>query len=427
MSRRSKHSHIQIEGKVISELSTSNCRIMVVSNDILRMLAKHQEFTLFQFQRDLEEDKIQGIMQTFVSEQNKGINYFTQHGFALSLCAIGNELLIMDGQHRLEAIKRLPADYRFKVLVRIKQCHKMSDVQTDFNFMNINTKIQSIHTNCEHAFLQMSVFKVKEKIKAAYSKCFNSQKLKPSSQRVSANCSNRLHMNDFMEFFDVKRLYYLYLQNNKDLGDHEFLLNHILEINSLYSDQFYTLQRRGDIRKYLNKRDEKIVFQYNFFLSLDNVKWKKILYNQGTDLRLSLTPSYRHRLHKKKQKKRKQHIPKSLRNLVIDRDFGEQSNIGNCYVCQKRLKRCDVHMGHVIPESKGGATVADNLKTICAGCNLSMGARHLEEFKAQYFGAQPSQSQEDSPSEAAPAPVNTVPEEESTGLSALSIYFSDSE
>lgn len=419
---------MKIQGKVIPELSTTNCNIMVVSNDVLRMYAKHQDFKQFQFQRDLEEDKIQGIMQTFVKEQAKGINYFTQHGFALSLCAIGSELLIMDGQHRLEAIKRLPVDYHFKVLVRVTQCHKMSDVQTDFNYMNINTKIQSIHTNCEHAFLQTSVFQVKEKIKAAYSKCFSSQKLKPSSKRASANCSNRMHINDFMALFDVKKLYYLYLQHNKDLGDHEFLLNHILHINSLYSEQFRTLERSGDIRKYLNKRDEKIVFQYDFFLSLDNVKWKKILYSQGTELRLALTPSYRHRLHKKKQNKRKQHIPKSLRNLVIDRDFGEQSNIGHCYVCRKRLKRCDVHMGHIIPESKGGPTTARNLKSICSVCNTSMGTQHLEEFKDKYFGVQhPQETTDRAPPSGIVNSQRTVTEAVGGTLGGLSFYDSDSD
>lgn len=31
------------------------------------------------------------------------------------------------------------------------------------------------------------------------------------------------------------------------------------------------------------------------------------------------------------------------------------------------------HVGHNIPESKGGDMVLENLRPICQGCNLSMG------------------------------------------------------
>ena len=40
--------------------------------------------------------------------------------------------------------------------------------------------------------------------------------------------------------------------------------------------------------------------------------------------------------------------------------------------CQNVINVFDFHVGHVIPESKGGATTTANLKPICARCNLSM-------------------------------------------------------
>ncbi len=39
---------------------------------------------------------------------------------------------------------------------------------------------------------------------------------------------------------------------------------------------------------------------------------------------------------------------------------------------------CRLHVDHVIPVSRGGATVADNLQTLCQDCNLGKGARHVE-------------------------------------------------
>jgi hypothetical protein len=41
----------------------------------------------------------------------------------------------------------------------------------------------------------------------------------------------------------------------------------------------------------------------------------------------------------------------------------------------------DYHVGHNIPESRGGATNINNLKPICARCNLSMGNYYsIEEW-----------------------------------------------
>jgi 5-methylcytosine-specific restriction endonuclease McrA len=41
----------------------------------------------------------------------------------------------------------------------------------------------------------------------------------------------------------------------------------------------------------------------------------------------------------------------------------------------------DFHVGHNIPESKGGKTNINNLKPICARCNLSMGSQYsIEEW-----------------------------------------------
>ena len=43
------------------------------------------------------------------------------------------------------------------------------------------------------------------------------------------------------------------------------------------------------------------------------------------------------------------------------------------------------HAGHIVPESIGGVTTIQNLKCICSTCNLSMGCKHLEQFKKDHF------------------------------------------
>jgi len=41
-----------------------------------------------------------------------------------------------------------------------------------------------------------------------------------------------------------------------------------------------------------------------------------------------------------------------------------------------------VHMDHVVPVSRGGLHCAENLLPACASCNLSKGAKLLEEMAA---------------------------------------------
>ena len=66
-------------------------------------------------------------------------------------------------------------------------------------------------------------------------------------------------------------------------------------------------------------------------------------------------------------------IPKALREQVWLKYFGKKYN-HKCYVkwCENNINVFDFQVGHNIPESKGGATVIENLRPICSRCNLSM-------------------------------------------------------
>ena len=63
----------------------------------------------------------------------------------------------------------------------------------------------------------------------------------------------------------------------------------------------------------------------------------------------------------------KQHIPLNLRRRVIERDGI------HCVYCDDDLSNAEIHMDHVIPESKGGATTYANLQVTCRKCNLAKG------------------------------------------------------
>lgn len=83
-------------------------------------------------------------------------------------------------------------------------------------------------------------------------------------------------------------------------------------------------------------------------------------------------------------RKRKVNIPKSLRRVVWEREFGKAYS-AKCPIkwCTTIIDVWTAHYGHGVPECKEGKTVAENLRPICAACNLSMGSQYtIDQFSA---------------------------------------------
>jgi 5-methylcytosine-specific restriction endonuclease McrA len=78
-----------------------------------------------------------------------------------------------------------------------------------------------------------------------------------------------------------------------------------------------------------------------------------------------------------KNKKKKQKIPKAIREQCWIQNFGEVYQ-HKCYIdwCENLINVFNFQVGHDIPESKGGSLNIDNLKPICSRCNLSMGNKY---------------------------------------------------
>ena len=70
---------------------------------------------------------------------------------------------------------------------------------------------------------------------------------------------------------------------------------------------------------------------------------------------------------------RKANIPKAVREQCWLLEFGKVYE-HSCYIswCSNTINVFDFHVGHDKPESDGGTLDIDNIKPICARCNLSM-------------------------------------------------------
>lgn len=113
---------------------------------------------------------------------------------------------------------------------------------------------------------------------------------------------------------------------------------------------------------------------------------KAELLEMWNDEHMLYNPDWNKPSSKNKPKQRKTRIPASLKKLVWNTYIGESVGSSKCLCCNyTMIQQIDFHCGHVVPEAKGGPTTVENLRPICAQCNLCMGTANLEEFKRKFF------------------------------------------
>ena len=349
-----------IIGKDIG-VSDKNCGIKKIDTKHIIEYLDKGIIIIPKFQRELEEDKIDSIENEFIERHKNDENYLIKHGYTLSLCKIGNkkEIYLIDGQHRIEAMKRIyNKGYNPDIIVRIQLCSNLEQMKTDFKQLNSNSKIPILYKCFENDFIQELLLDIKQQLKVEYGSAFN------KSKNINSN-SNRLHLDSFLELFDLDRL-------NKETKTKTTLYQELIDINDEIS---YMLENdeEKETRYYITHADKKIIDNCGFYLSLKNIEWMERLYDSNYDFNF------------KPITYKKSNIPKSLSKKVYDRDVGSREYIGPCFVCTNEITRDSGHIGHIIPEYLGGETHLDNLKAICAGCNLSMGTQNLIGYKNKYF------------------------------------------
>lgn len=104
---------------------------------------------------------------------------------------------------------------------------------------------------------------------------------------------------------------------------------------------------------------------------------------------MNISPNIAHIIKQNVKPKRKRVI--RLKKTKIPRALREQVwliSVGKLYEkkciidwCNNMMNVFDFHVGHNIPESKGGSTTIENLKPICSRCNSSMSNNYsIEEW-----------------------------------------------
>jgi diadenosine tetraphosphate (Ap4A) HIT family hydrolase len=77
-------------------------------------------------------------------------------------------------------------------------------------------------------------------------------------------------------------------------------------------------------------------------------------------------------------------IPGSLRYRVL------QESGGRCALCGATQKERPLNVDHIIPGSKGGKNVYENLQVLCSLCNQEKGNKDRRDFRADQPAVQPA-------------------------------------
>jgi len=146
---------------------------------------------------------------------------------------------------------------------------------------------------------------------------------------------------------------------------------------SIYSTTKYNKKNKNDNdnnkQKYIPKKINTNHFKYNKRKPKNNIIKNNIIKN---NLLKDITKDIEKDIHKSLHNY-KEPIPKRIRELVWTTNNGETFS-HKCYVtwCDNTMNVFNFQVGHDIPESKGGTIDIDNLKPICASCNLSMSNKY---------------------------------------------------
>lgn len=139
----------------------------------------------------------------------------------------------------------------------------------------------------------------------------------------------------------------------------------------------YSTEWRKNMRKHLVEKKKPCPNFKNLELT-DEIK------NTVLDSRRYYPP-------KKEPEKKNVHrktVPQALKMPLWSKYIGNFAE-GTCFCCEHAtINAFNFHCGHVIAHANGGKITLDNLRPICASCNLSMGTENLFEFKSRLTESQ---------------------------------------
>jgi len=322
-------------------------------------------------QGSLLEDKVNDMV---VEYQKKP--YFFAHKRSITIAVLNNNFYIADGQHRIEAAKRLYQDHGIDKEYFICIWHIVKDegdMRELFNSINKDSVKNDFYVS-QDVFIQTRVDMFMTFFKAppngwhkSFAKSFSIKGKKLPLETVRDKLIET-------QLFEKEK--HIELGIFEDFKPNESYIDYICRSNQ----EFYNRKGYENELAFL----DRIYYKDDIALIIE----KKIMIIANTNFFEWLPRKHIIKI-KHDMRKNKTCIPPHLRKLVWNQAHTADKSTAECpffNICKTNINTTEkngFHCGHVISEFNGGAAHISNLRPICASCNSSMGFQNWDDYEKQ--------------------------------------------
>lgn len=309
------------------------------------------------YQGSLDEDRVEEMVEEYL---NMPIYFKFKNKVIIG--NLNNSWYCVDGQHRLEMVKKLCNEHNI-INDYINFCWYKCDNQRDMEklFVSVNfdsTKNQNFINS--DAFEKIKITEFTKLLKNSYKRYFASKK------------SDTVKKYTVEEFRD--KLIELNYFNNELFTNANELLKHIIEENKIYYDlnKYSVIIKKKDLNIFY-KEEQKCILDKIIF-SIKNCNFLKWLQNKNE-------------LPYHSPKKSKESITPYKKKKVWEKEFNDAETgicpISFCNTVLNNGRNKNWDCGHIISEYNEGATEPNNLRPICKNCNCSMGSKDWNVYDCE--------------------------------------------
>lgn len=299
-------------------------------------------------QRIRDDDKVNDIVAYQQSKLKKtgACNFIGC--INIHYCLENQELYLVDGQHRFEAIKKLSQSINIPVCVEIVKVSTLAELKENYNIINKNTPLPEFPETIDKSVPERVANYYKQRYPEIWSK--NERARRP-----------HIFFNYFQEALGV-------LTERLDIQS----VTELQKIIDDHNDILSKVQYPDCSEKQLGKCKEIGLYfgLYNHVSDEYRYGWVREILNIERE---------------QKPKATRKSIPKKIREDAWNKYVGNKNEV-LCLCCRtSKITAFTFHAGHVIADAHGGTITVDNIRPICSACNQSMGARNMREFIQTHY------------------------------------------
>lgn len=301
-------------------------------------------------QRIRDDDKVSEIVayQNMKLKQTGACNFIGS--INIHYCAENQDLYLVDGQHRFEAIKQISQTISIPVCVEIVKVDTLQELKENYNMINKNTPLPEFPETIDKTIPERVAYYYKTRYPNIWSKS------------TRANRPN---------------IYFNYFQEALGVLVDRMEIKTAMELQTILDEHNEKLSKvmRADVsEKQIRKCAETGLYFGLYSHVSDEYRYDWVREILNVDKAEVQAP------------KAKRAVPKKVRDDSWNKYVGTDKGEAPCICCRtSTISKSEFHAGHVISEAKGGLATVENIRPICGGCNLSMGTRDMREFVQTHY------------------------------------------